>query len=103
MQEGSRVMMAKPIDEKLYQAMLAYMIKPPPVPNDVVSYIVTGMVEVSPESGYTTGIYLDAYPEYEEAEVPFNAELFVELEPLKPKKISKVYEESRSKETLVPV
>lgn len=102
MQEGSVIIMEKAMEPELWEAMRAYMIKPPPIPSKT-QYMVTGFCkeEQAKELGFKTGIYLDAYPEYEAKEVPLNADLFVELLP--PQDLTELIHYEEPKVHLLPV
>ena len=83
MQEGSIVIMTKAMDEQLFSALSQVFKKPPPQPSETVHHMVTGLAseEILNEMGVEMAIYLDTYPEYEAADVPFDASLFSELLP----------------------
>jgi len=87
MEAGSIVIMDKPMDEALWQAMATYMVKPPPRPSDSI-YMVSNIApeEEVKELDLKEGIYLIEYPEYETNRVPFDSSLFVEL--LRPEPIA---------------
>jgi hypothetical protein len=85
MQEGSIVIMEKPVEWSFKEAckqFISELGKMPPEPGDT-QYMVTGLAskEECRDAEIKFGIYLDAYPTYEKAEIPFDGDLFIELLP----------------------
>jgi len=85
MQEGSIVIMERPMEWSFVEACRRFLHelgKMPPEPGDT-QYMVTGIAskEECDDGEIKFGIYLDAYPAYEKAGLPFDGELFVELLP----------------------
>ena len=83
MQEGSIVVMNKPMEEALWEALSKLLIKPPPRPSST-EFIVTALASEKEceEMEYKQGgIYIDEYPEYFEKGIPFDITLFSELLP----------------------
>lgn len=80
-QEGSDVIMVKPMDEKLKKALIQYGFKTIPVPSDVIHYTVYGLEEMEEHVPYRVGIYLEELPQYIEENVALDINLFAEMQP----------------------
>lgn len=80
MQEGSNVVMIKPLSESFIKGITLYGFKRYPVPSDVVYHQVTLIEEMPPEVPYRVGIYLDSFPEFYDEKVGFDINLFAEVQ-----------------------
>lgn len=83
MQEGSIVVMDKPMEETLWIAMAKLVGIDPPRPSGEY-HMVTAMASEKEceDLNFKKGaIYIDSYPKYEKVGVPFDITLFSELLP----------------------